>query len=430
MRRDDRVDALLDEVAEGDYVFPDYGGYCFAGVPGACLSVLDARPPSVPTLPADVFADLDREGIENVLLVLVDGLGYDGWRRAEDDDRIETPLLSAFSEHGTVSPLTSLFPSETASAIPTLHTGRYPIEHGQLGWWQYVDGVGAVQSLPYLTPDDVPVRDAYPDAPDPSVVLYDADPLYPRVAEDVRTSLFEPREISEASQGFSAGADRYVGYETVPHLAVQLRRALEGASGAQYLYAYLPHVDGSSHRDGPRADETDAQLESILETLRRQLCERLDPDVAGRTLLVLSADHGHVDTGGINVDLRGYDPLWDALARGPEGDPIPPVGSSRQLQLHLRDDRIEAVGAALERDFDCRTFTRSEYESRDLFGPGEPGPAYERHAPDLLCVHRENGMWYDDGGLREVGKHGGLTREEMLVPFGVLALGSYRTSTP
>ncbi|MFC7199320.1 alkaline phosphatase family protein [Halospeciosus flavus] len=445
MRRDDHADDLLRAHAEGEYVFPDYGGYCFAGVPGTALSALDAAPEDVPTLPGDVFAGVDTEGVENVVVLLVDGFGYDQWCRAEDTDYLETTLLGRLSERGTVTPLTACFPSETAAAVPTVHTGQYAAEHGQLGWWQYVPEIGArVQTLPYVTGEGEPVRQVYPDAPAPSKTLYDADSLYDDVAPEVSTSLFEPSDISGADeQTFSAGASRYVGSENAAQLAVQLRRTLEGSSGEKYCYAYFPQVDAASHREGPHAAATDAQLEAVLGALRRELLERCSTRVAERTLVVVTADHGHVDTEGENVDIRGYGPIWDNLATGPDGNPIPPVGSSRQVQLHLQDETVEAVRSALERNFDCRTFTREEYEERGLFGPvvgGESGGrgsgsggdnrggsesngnAYERHAPDLVCVHREKGMWDDDTSLNHVGKHGGLTRAEMLVPFAAARL--------
>lgn len=426
MRRDDHADDLVHAHAEGEYVFPDYGGYCFAGGPGTCLAALDAAPADAPTLPDDVLANVNTDGVENVVFLLVDGLGYDQWCRAEDTDYLETTLLDRFSEDGTVTPLTSCFPSETAAAIPTVHTGQHAADHGQLGWWQYVAEIGArVQTLPYITGEGEPVRQVYPDAPAPAETLYDADPLYDDLPDGVSSLLFEPSDISGADeQTFSAGATRYVGSQNAAQLAVQLRRALEGASGQKYCYAYFPQVDAASHREGPHAAATDAQLEAVLGALRRELLERLDARVADRTLVVLSADHGHVDTEGENVDVRGYGPIWDNLATGPDGNPIPPVGSARQLQLHLQDGTVEAVRTALEADFDCRTFTREEYESRELFGPAEgEGEAYERHAPDLVCVHREKGMWDDDTALNHVGQHGGLTRAEMLVPFGVARLG-------
>ncbi len=425
MRRDAVAQRLRDKLGRGGYLFPDYGRYCFVGVPGTCLSFLDARPEGVPTIPADTYLDVGHEDVTTVLFVLIDGFGYNSWCRITDDERCETNLLTRFEDRGIVTPITSLFPSETAAALPSVHTGQYPAEHGLLGWWQYVSGVGRVQTLPYLTEEGQPVREAFPNAPRPEEVLYEAESLYTRVPSDVQTVLFRPTEFADPREGgYDAGADTYVGYDTVPELAIHLRREFDHES-RQYLFVYLPQVDELSHSAGPEAESTEDKLESILDTLSQEFIDRVEPDYAGDTLVVLSADHGHIDTAGYKT-LNENETLHTALAEGADGNLIPPVGSARQLQLHLQHDQIAAVQASLSHDLDCLTFTQSEYTSQNLFGPTECSPVFEQNAPDLLCVHRNKGMWFGGETLHHVGMHGGLSPEEMLVPFAIANLDALR----
>lgn len=421
MRRDDHAEALVSRLDADGYLFPDYGGYCIPGLLGSVLSVHDARPEGLPVLPADVFSGVDLDEIDHVVFVLIDGLGYDSWCRFEDNNSLDSTVLGAFSDAGTVTPLTSVFPSETAAALPTILTGQHPIEHGMLGWWAYLDGVGRIQTLPYQTEHDEDVREAFPDAPQPWETLYDADPLGPRVDPTLDTAFYTPAGTdSDYPHTFGMVAQTYHSYETIPQLGVKLRREVE--SGRDQVYAYVPEVDAASHREGPDGEETAAQLAAILDSLERQLCDRLDPETADRTLLVLSADHGHIDTGGENIDISGFDPLFNALDTV-DGDPIPPLGGPRQLQLHLQDGKTDEVAEALESEFDCLTITREEYERRNLFGPGDVSASVKR-LPDLLCIHRTRAMWDLDGSLSHVGVHGGLHREEMLVPFAVSRVGA------
>jgi predicted AlkP superfamily pyrophosphatase or phosphodiesterase len=95
------------------------------------LSVLDSS--FTRQLPDDVFDGVRDGGVENVVALLVDGFGYEDWKR----NRASNPFLSALTEHGTVTPLTSVYSSETAAALTTNHTGVQPVEHGLLGWYQY-----------------------------------------------------------------------------------------------------------------------------------------------------------------------------------------------------------------------------------------------------------------------------------------------------
>lgn len=415
-----RRDALADDLAtrgDGPFVPPAYDDYAFHRVPNTALSVLGADVGA--TLPGDVFDGVETDA-SNVVVVLLDGFGYDQWRAAEPD----APLLGAFETAGSVTPLTSTYPSETAAAITSLHTGVPPVEHGVLGWFQYLPSLpDVVQTLPWTTLGEEPVSEVHPDAPSWRDALVDVDTVYER-ATGVESTVVVPRDIagSASGEGQSAGAE-VVPYHTVADAAVRLRERLEAVDGPSYTLAYVPDLDAVAHGDGPGMPATRAQAESLLAALERELLGRLDQGVADDTLLVLTADHGHVDTGGENLDVSGYAPVRENLAGMPGGATIPAVGGPRNVQLHLADEAVEEVAAALETDFDCRTYTREEYLERGLFGPGEPGETFEACAPDLVCVHETKGMWDRvDGHLSLVGMHGGQTRAEMLVPFAAARL--------
>lgn len=423
MRRDDRADARAEQLARGGFLFPANDGYSFDRVPQTALGAIDAAPPQLPQLEADVFANVSLSGVDHVVLVLIDGFGYDAWCRTQP----AVPFLDAVAQAGTVTALSTVFPSETAAAIPSLHTGVPPVEHGLLGWYQYVGDLSmTVQALPWTTRSGDPVESAVAAPPEWGETFLDATPIYAGV--DATTRVVQPADIVESASGtaLTRGVDDHVGAYNATDAAVAVRRALAAADDPSYTLVYLPPVDAIGHRDGPGSDAARAQIESLSAAFERELCGRLGQSVAERTLLVLTADHGQTDTGGDNVDVRGFDPLWTNLATGPDGEQIPPVGSGRNLQLHLQDGTTTAVRNALEGTFDCRTFTRSEYEARAMFGAGAPGDGYARRVPDLVCVHRDRGMWDREEELAHVGMHGGLTRAEMLVPFGAARLDAVR----
>jgi hypothetical protein len=419
---------LLDDHLDDGYLSPAYPDYCFANVNPTALSLLGADVDR--TLPADVFdgvlADAGRDGgtdldavgadVDHVVVLFLDGYGYEHWKR----DHGDVPLLSALTERGTVTPLTSIYPSETTAATTTFHTGRTPVEHGLLGWWQYVERVDdVIQPLPFTTVDGEPVGEAYPDLE--YADLYAGESLYERAAaEGVETHLHQPFPAS----GPEIGATRTTEYRNVADLAVRLRLALE-SDGADYRYGYVPTVDAAAHAAGTESDEYRAQLEAVCAALRRELVGRLDGGVADRTLFVLTADHGMVDTvPGENVQIRREDlpEVWDHLRRDGEGEPIPPVGSPRNLHLHLRDGTVEEVRETIESRYPCRTHTREEAFDTGLFGDREPSELFRRRCGDLVVVHRDRGMWWERSEWELVGMHGGLTREEMLVPFAAARL--------
>src|SRR6056297_3032841 len=122
---------------------PDYGGYCFAGVPAAAADRVGVDLGA--GLPADAFG-ADHQDPSHVVVLFVDSLGYEQFERVAGD----VPFLETFRESGRVTPLTSTYPSETAACVTTMATATDPVEHGVLGWNAYDSEADAVyEVLPY-----------------------------------------------------------------------------------------------------------------------------------------------------------------------------------------------------------------------------------------------------------------------------------------
>lgn len=407
---------LAENAAEG-YVFPAYDSYCFSRVPGTLGAVLDVD--VGPTLPSDVLEGFPT-GVDWVVHVLLDGFGFDHWQRMASSTR----FLAALSDRGMVTPLTSIYPSETAAAITTLHTARPPCAHGLLGWYGYYDELDAVlQTLPFTNIDGVPVSEAFDDAPDAGI-LFRGEPVYEALrGAGVSSVVIQPEATTgTAYTALSTSGASNRGYDGFDELGVTIREELTAIAGPGLVYAYVPDIDAVSHNHGTTGSEYRDVVESITEALWTTFTGVPD-HVAERTLLVVSADHGHVDTDPReNIDLRTVD-IWDALRRDAAGDPIPPTGGGRNVHLHVIPDRRDAVQRELEA-LDARVFTRAEAKTRGLFGPGPYGSLFDRRCGDLIVVHPDRAVWHRDQQLGWIGHHGGLNRAEMLVPFAAIRLAT------
>lgn len=405
---------LRRQYEEDGFLYPAYGDRCFADVPESALSLLSDG--FHRGLPASALAGLDD--VETVVVALLDGFGLDQWSRLAD----RLPLVRAFQSGGTVTPLTSIYPSETAAAVTTMATGLLPAQHGLLGWYQYLESVGEpVQPLPFTTVNGTPVQERHP-AADPSE-LFDGEPVYLAAADDgIESHVVQSADVAEGaySRLTSAGATTHAGWNAVD-MALDVRDVVAGADEPTYVYLYLPNVDTIAHRTGPGIDRYDAQVRLVTEALRTGFVESLDPETAAETALLVTADHGHlqVDPAG-NPELDRPD-VWELLRRGDDGEPVPPVGSPRNVQFHVRPGRVDELRNLLEGEFDVVTFTEAEYRERGLFGrdadgkPVDTGVTFDRRAPDLVAVHRDRHLWHEHDDKR--GVHGGLSHAEMLVPF-------------
>ncbi|NHN49568.1 alkaline phosphatase family protein [Halostella sp. JP-L12] len=414
MLRSDVEAHLRDEFEDDGYLFPDYEGYCFANVSHTATSLLGAE--TGRTLPEDVFDGVETDGVDTVLVVLIDGFGLQQWKR----DRERHALLDRITERGVVTPLTSVYPSETAAAITTLHTGALPAEHGVVGWNVYEPTVDEeFEALPFLTKDGTPPTGLTRDD------VANADPLYPELAD----AGIGARFVSPFADGVE-GVEGYP-YEDVVEVGDRLRDALvdTDGDGLSYVFTYLPQIDAASHADGTEAESYQETLASLCEQLERAV-ESVGDDTAEDALLVVTADHGHVDTDPArNVDLGGIDGLPDSLRQRADGTPIRFSGSPRNVHLQLRPDRVDAVADRLRGELDARVFTREEVLGRDLFGDVEPSGAFRRRLGDLVLTHRNLGTWWGDaepGELELIGMHGGLHPHEMLVPFAAVRLSELR----
>lgn len=418
LRHELAADLRSDELAPG-YVRPDYDGYCFASVPATVAELLGAGGAvDGPRLPTDAVPD--GSGIERVAVVLVDGFGFEQFERHRD----AAPFLSRLAERARVTPLTSTFPSETAAAMTTYYLGTPPLAHGLLGWNVYRPGADAVvKPLPFETAGGA----------DPATLglsgedFREGRPVGSRLARagvDVRRVV--PAALAGDDDGSgSNGGQTYYGYggegDDAVGLGRELGAALAEAGAPGFVHAYAPAVDAAGHRHGTRAGEYRETVARVLEAVGRAV-EGVASERAPETLVVVCADHGHVDTDpDRNVDLLAAPAVASLVGETSEGTPRV-SGSPRNVHLHVDDPASTASAAEqalAERDCEALVLRRSEALAEGLWGPGVPSATFQRHCGDPVVLPRDLGVWH--GGEREelemVGMHGGLHADEMLVPF-------------
>lgn len=408
---------LRDRLTEDGYLFPDYGGYCFARIPDTVRSVLpvdarDARPPDpLPDEALDGFA----ETYDRVLVILVDGFGIDAWKRHADD-----PFLERFADAGRVTPLTTIYPSETAAAITTFHTGRLPAEHGVIGWNVYEPSIDAA----FQAFDVRPKGGREPIDVEPPGVI-DGDPIYPALDE----AGVDCRHVVPFEETYAGATAHTYELEELDEFGRRLDSAFDAGDGPAYLFAYLPHVDHAAHAHGTASTAYRGAVRAVFDAIESAI-DAIDAKSAGETLVVLTADHGHVDTDpDRNVDLEEREAVMANLERHADGEPVRFAGSPRNVHLHLREGTIENVRERLLAELDARVFTRDEVLDRGLFGHREPSGTFRRRLGDLVLTHRDLGTWYgaEAGELELVGMHGGLHADEMLVPFAAAELDALRS---
>lgn len=443
------IEAVAAVAVSPHEVRPLYESYCFSRIPWTIEAALTGEP-NPRTLPSDTLGALaDRP--DTVVLLFVDAFG---WRFFEEFAE-STPALARFLRDGTVSKLTSVFPSTTSAHVACLHSGLTPAESGIYEWYQYEPAVGEMIA-PLLSSR---AGDKGRNGLDlPPGTLFDGETLHERLAaRGVRSISVTPAEFTPSpfNDAFTRGTVE-VPWKGLARGLNALARAVASPAGPEprLIHYYYGGVDRIAHRSGPGSPELRETVRRFFAELERRFFRVLvgetegasgsgqsEPGAAGsgsppgrkptgRTCVVLTADHG----------MMGHDPArtvylnrvlpeverW--MERGPGGRPKVPAGSPRDFFLHLREDSFaEALGAIR----DALADVAEVRPVRDLvaagyFGDAPPSRRFLDRVGNAVILPRPGRAvwWYEEGRFesRHPGDHGGLTPEEMEIPFGVLSI--------
>lgn len=378
-------------------VRPDYAG---GGLWNLATSIAAhfGLPPGGPTL----RSPLPLEGIDSVVLLLVDGFGHHQWQRHAAAG--DLPTLARLAGAGRYATLTSVFPSTTMAAMTTLHTGVPPAQHGFLGYTVHASEVDEVVNLIYQTRE----RDGQPlSAPD---FLSSVPTLYARLREvGVQSHLINPAAYQGTflTDWYASGSHHcpYAALTEVPGLVAHAARA------PGYVVAYLPEYDGTCHVHGvssPQARAVLTQLDALIgETVRRLPRPQ-------STLLLVSADHGHRDLAPEGITWLDADPAYAALLRGH------PAGEPRVHCPRLRPGQLEAALDRLGRMADVLPAQDAWLEG--WYGGPPASERFRNRVGDLIAVPKAGGAFaWSFGGTHQslplLGAHGGWTEAEMRIPL-------------
>jgi predicted AlkP superfamily pyrophosphatase or phosphodiesterase len=179
-------------------------------------------------------------------------------------------------------------------------------------------------------------------------------------------------------------------------------------------------IDSLSHQRGPSSSVIDAEMHSWTAMMQQEFLDRLSPAAATGTVLTFVSDHGQVDVSPADVVRLNQHPqlMADLLMK--------PVGEARLPFLYARQGRAAAIQRYVREHLDHAFVVLDSARALEagLFGSqGSLAPETAARLGDLILVSRRNHILYDredEFGLS--GLHGGLSAEEMLVPFMITRL--------
>jgi len=349
--------------------------------------------------PLDLLPPATVAAATNVVLLVIDGLGYRYLRRHGN-------LLNACLR----GKMTTVFPSSTAPAITSFLTGVAPQQHGVTGWFMHLRELGTVAMM-------LPFRsrwggDSFASAGVKPGDLLACPPLVDSL--NVRSYFLISRELVHSPfTAASAGKAKRIGYRNLVDLAVVIDRLVRQGSERQYLYVYWPLFDALAHDYGVGSRVVKRhlrELERWFTDLTREL-EGTD------TLLVATADHGFIDTAPTcTVTLQDHPELAACLA-------LPLCGEPRLAYCYVRPGKTGRFERYVRERFGdwCDLYPSEELVQQGWFGLGEPAPQLLERIGDYVLMlngsHVIQDLLIKEKAHHTIGVHGGASEDEMMVPL-------------
>lgn len=404
-------------------VTPDYDGYSLLNIPSSVSAWLGAPAFGSAPLAAEICGSFPGP-YRRVVLLLVDGLGLELFQELVKADPKAYPGLAVWQDllpRSTLGALTSISPSTTASAITTLWTGRSPAEHGVAGYELFLKEYGVIANMikhnvASLNDEHGSLRRA---GFQPETALHHPVLGNHLAFSGVQTQAYQ--HVSIARSGLSVmllqGANT-VPYYNTSDLWVSVSNFLQNSRDQQqYIYIYWGELDELSHRFGPQDERIRREFDSFSLQLARFLHE-LKQTSQGDTLFIMTADHGQIATPRVqNYDLKNHPQLVSWLTLQPTGErrfAYLFVHPHCEVRLH---DYVENTWHGM-----FRLYSSEQVRNAGLLGSGTPDPRLKDRMGDWVLIPREDAYWWwSDRENNMLGRHGGLSPQEMLVPFLLLA---------
>jgi predicted AlkP superfamily pyrophosphatase or phosphodiesterase len=405
------------------FIYPAYENYCFSNIPSAVQYLLGLRKSS------PLSGILNKAGIssskpEKVVVLLIDGFGYNQWMKYAEKYK----FLSRFREKGVIAPLTSVFPSTTAAALTTIHSGLTPQEHGLLEWWVYFEEIDRIiKTLPF-NPIDSNLQDALASSGVDPRILFSGKTIYEGInkAGISSFSLIKAALKNTTYTKLMCKGSEPVTYSSDRGRVDSLLKIISETSAPLYFNAYWGAIDSAAHDYGVHSKHYIAELDSLFQLLEEEFLKKLPAKAANETVLLVTADHGHINTvPEETIYLNNFPEVTDNFRIGRNGNKILPWGNARDVFITIKKEKLDEVFNFLTDNLGDKAEVMKTEDAlkQNLFGHGALHKQFRSRIGDILILPRSNQtIWYEHIKGKKYtmkGMHGGLSPDEMLVPFAV-----------
>jgi len=356
----------------------------------------DLRP--LAALPPEQLADA-----RNIVFFLVDGFGYHYLRNQ----------TGSFLNKLCSGSIDSVFPSTTASAITTVMSGLSPQTHGIPGWFTYFKEIGGiVATLPFRIRG---IGNHLVDKVDPRDLFGN----HCMFTQSKRASyVVTPEHLADSAYSrVMCGPAQRIAYRDLDHCFSQLNSLIHHRD-KKYVYAYWPEFDSLCHKFGVHSH----QVQEHFDLLDRSFENFFSLAAQSDTAMIISADHGFVDTSpSQTIHLRDHPNLAQCLT-------MPLCGEPRTAYCYVRGKYHTQFEQYIEENFSDRMACcdSASLLEQGYFGCGPIHDRFYDRIGDYTLIMRDHYVITDqllsEQAFNMIGVHGGLHDHEREIPLIVARL--------
>ncbi|TSA03723.1 MAG: phosphodiesterase [Methylococcus sp.] len=383
------------------FIAPDYSN-SIVNLMASLIEGLGGEPLDYP--PLAMLSPSDVASYRRVVLMVVDGLG---------DHQLETLGVGSRLLEARRGRMTSVFPSTTATAVTSFLTGLAPQQHGLTGWHMYFRELGAVLAV-------LPGRPRYGGVPLSKAGIQVAawlghTPVFDRIPH--QSLMVTPEEIARSDFNLAhLGQAQLTPFKSLQGFFEAMAVGVEAPDGPRFIYGYWSKWDHLAHLHGSMEQKVTEHL-TQWDLGFQGFLERIS---GSDTLVVVTADHGFIDTApDRTIHLGDYPDIESCLV-------LPLTGEPRLAYAHLRSGMAGRFESLIEQQLGhAVALVRSEeLLEAGWFGDGLPHPRLRDRIGDVVLMMRDNYIIRDGvyGELEHLlkGVHGGTTPQEMWVPLAIV----------
>lgn len=421
----EQLNSIRKQKRINDFIYPYYEGYSIAEIVPSVLQSFN-----VPTRrkPFAFSSLLGEKKFKKVVLLLVDGFAYTHFIKHYK----QLDLLKIVGGKGSVYPITSVFPSTTPAALTCIHTGLTPQEHGLPEMTVFFEEFeNIILTLPFKT-WHMHERDGLMKIGGSPSMLYEGETVYSQLAQAGIPSynfIFFEYAGTVYSQSVHRGS-QLIPFSDERDLATKLSETLTRDNNPGYYFVYWGNIDAVAHQFGPDSPEHIGAVEGFFRNFYDTLKSSLKGKNTDDVLFLLSADHGHADIRREDIiNLNKYSILEKNFQLSTKNkQKILPTGSPHDVFLFIDPHKVAETVMFLKFELvgKSEVISIAEAVERGMFGINRPTGKFLKRVGNVIILPYDGyHVWYEffpDAPFGQKGVHGGLSEQEMVVPFGVIPM--------